>query len=162
VAKHWYVLNCKTHKGHIVQHQLRSQGFEVFYPLANSHEGKTLRSQFKPYFPGYLFVRVDLQEVSLSTFQWMPNTEGLVCFGTKPAYVPDTLIKAISKHVGASTQDSGDSFADQLAFSDHSNEAEKPLHGSEAIFDPCLSGDERVQELLRVLEGMAIPPHLGD
>lgn len=161
MAKHWYVLNCKLHKGHIVQHQLQSQGIEVFYPLANSQQGKTLRSQYKPYFPGYLFVRVDLQEVSLSTFQWMPNTEGLVCFGTKPAYVPDSLIKAIGKHVGASFREEI-TLADQWDALGHTDDREKPVDGSEAIFDPRLSSDERVQKLLRVLEGMTIPPHLGD
>ncbi len=161
MAKHWYVLNCKSHKGHIVQHQLHSRGFEVFYPLENSHKGKTAKRQFKPYFPGYLFVRVDLQEVSLSTFQWMPNTEGLVCFGTKPAHVPDSLIKAISKHVSSPLREELN-LADQLTVFDHSNGPEKPVDGSEAIFDPSLSSDERVQKLLRVLEGMTIPPHLGD
>ncbi|HSF81026.1 MAG TPA: transcription termination/antitermination NusG family protein [Anaerolineales bacterium] len=161
MAKYWYVLNCKSNKGHIVQQQLQSQGFEVFYPLADSHQGKTGRLQLKPYFPGYLFVRVDLQVFSLSTFQWMPNTEGLVCFGSKPAYVPDTLIQAISRHV-REISGNGENPTEQPAYLVHPVKWEVPEDGSGTIFNPSLSSDERVKELLRVLEGMSIPPHLGD
>lgn len=154
MAKLWYVINCKTNKGHIVQQQLQAQGYEVFYPLANSRPDPAGRSQLKPYFPDYLFVRVDLQVISVSTFQWLPNTEGMVCFGAKPAYVPDTLIQAISRHV---REISGD--GDRPALPRPKSEQENPMAGSEAIFNPSLSGDERAQELLRLLEGMSIPGH---
>ncbi len=95
----WYVLSCKPNKEGILLRQLQSQGYEVFYPRHFSTNGKTGRLHIKAYFPGYLFIRLDLTQVGQSTFQWMPNAEGLVSFESRPAYVPDILIEAIKKHV---------------------------------------------------------------
>jgi len=154
VSKRWYVLSCKLNKEYIVEHQLRSQGYEVFCPIARDHRKKAGRLGKKPYFPGYIFVQVDLDEVSLSTFQWMPNTEGLVSFGLKPAYVPDSLVRAISRHA----QDDSDDGRTSIHRGDTSVD---PTDGSGALFDPNLTSNQRVQVLLRVLEGMTIPPSPG-
>ena len=161
MAKRWYVLACKSHKEHVVQQQLQSLGYEVFYPITYSRNGKTGRLQLKAYFPGYLFVRVDLQEISLSTFQWMPNTEGLVCFGLKPSYVPDPLVGAISKHVLVLSSDGREKTITQAGIRE-SDEQATSVDRSGTIFDPKLSSTERVQELLRILEGMTVSPHQGD
>jgi len=157
LAKFWYVLRCKLNKEHIVAQQLRSQGYEVFCPLSRDQRFKRRRIQSRPYFPGYIFVQVDLEEVSLSTFQWMPNTEGLVSFGLKPAYVPDSLVRAISRHTQKVSGD-GDGRIDQGEVVAASDNRKEMLAASDALFDPKLTSDQRVQELLRVLKGMTILP----
>ena len=53
----------------------------------------------RPYFPGYLFVRVKLAEVGQTAFSWMPYSQGLVSFDDTPAEVPDALVQAIRKRV---------------------------------------------------------------
>lgn len=157
MAKRWYVLTCKMNKERIVEQQLRSQGYEVFCPIARDSSTKSGRLNQKPYFPGYIFVQVDLDEISVSIFQWMPNTEGLVSFGLKPASVPDTLLRAISRHA-LEIIDGGKERVGSDSSVTNSNE---PIDGSREIFDPYLTSDQRVQVLLRVLEGMSIPPTKG-
>jgi transcriptional antiterminator RfaH len=118
--------------------------------------------QIKPYFPGYLFLKVDLSETSLSTFQWMPYTEGLVCFGTKPAYVPDALVQAIRRHVDELNSTKGKDYLDQRQ-PDGVREKTSGMHGGyRIIFNPGLPSEERVKELLHMLQGMCPTPAIGD
>jgi hypothetical protein len=91
-----------------------------------------------------------MDEVSLSTFQWMPHTEGLVCFETKPAYVPDHLLGAVRRHV------------DEAHFSKVPGNSVGVETRYDAILDMSLSEDERVRGLLRILEGLSLAPLSGD
>lgn len=133
LTSQWYVLCCKPHKEQVILQQLQQLGFETYFPCSLEQNGKTGKLELKPYFPGYLFVRVNLDEVSLSTFQWMPHTEGLVCFEAKPAYVPDHLLGAMRQHVDA-------------VYVVNLPESSKEIDTSyNAIMDMNLSEDERVR-----------------
>ena len=150
LTSQWYVLCCKPHKEQVILQQLQHMGFETYFPCSFSQNGKTGKLELKPYFPGYLFVRANLNEVSLSTFQWMPHTEGLVCFESRPAFVPDHLLRAVRRHVSevhSSTLSTASTGADA---------------GYDAILDMSLSGDERVSGLLRILEGLSLSPSPGE
>src|SRR5687768_6851823 len=96
---YWYALRCKPRKEDVVWRQVRNQGFEAFYPLLRIQPVNPRSRKYRPYFPGYLFVRVDISEVGLSTFQWMPHAIGLVVFGDEAAVVPEYLIQAIQRRV---------------------------------------------------------------
>ncbi len=96
---HWYALRCKPRKEEVVWKQVSDQGFEVFYPRLRVNPVNPRARKIKPYFPGYLFVRLDLAVLGTSAFQWMPHTIGLVSFGGEPAAVPDNLIFAVRKRV---------------------------------------------------------------
>ena len=130
--------------------QLQYMGLETYFPCSFSQNGKTGKLELRPYFPGYLFVRANLVEVSLSTFQWMPHTEGLVCFEAKPAFVPDHLLLAIRRHVNEM----------HTSFITQSGAIADGRYGS--ILDKSLSEDERVSRLLRMLEGLSLSPEAGD
>lgn len=81
----------------------------------------------------------------------MPNSEGLVRFENHPAYVPDNLIEAIKRHV-----DNLNSM--RLVDLVKNTEGEGTIQRNsiegnfDAIFDAKLSSDERVKELLRMLQ----------
>ncbi len=151
MAGRWYVLSSKLNKEEVLLKQLESQGYEVFYPRCIVSNGKSRRMGVKSYFPGYIFIRLDLSSVSLSTFQWMPNAEGLVCFENRPAYVPDRLVDAIRRHV------------DNLNSAHVKKIKEFELEGTiskrklqdgafPTILNSRLSSGERVQELMRMLQ----------
>ena len=156
MASRWYVLCSKLNKEEILLNQLQSQGYEVFYPRHFSSDGKTGRIQIRAYFPGYLFIRIDLSKASLSTFQWMPNTDGLVSFGQKPAFVPDTLVEAIQRHVLALNAERQRKEQDRET---HLRVREPSDYG--LILDPRLSSDERVRQLLRMLQGLSYSTGAG-
>ena len=146
----WYALRSKSRKEDVVWRQVLSQGFEAYYPRMRVHPVNPRARKIIPYFPGYLFVRMDLEAVGLSVFQWMPHTLGLVSFGGEPATVPDHLVYAIHKRVDEINVAGGEVF-DGLKPGDTIWISDGPFRGYEAIFDARLPGSERVRVLLEFL-----------
>lgn len=145
----WYALRSKPRKEEIVYRQAVALGVEVYYPRLRVKPVNPRSRPYKPYFPGYLFVKADLEVVGLSTFQWMPHTLGLVCFGGEPASVPAALIQAIRQRVEALNL--GKVSQDDLRSGDWVWIRSGPFRGYEAIFDARLPGSERVRVLLQFL-----------
>lgn len=148
--KAWYALRCKPRKEDVVWQQVRSQGIESFFPRIKVVPVNPRSKKLKPYFPGYLFVEIDLEIVGHSTFQWMPHTLGLVSFGGEPAVVPENLIFAIRSRVEEINKSGGEVF-DGLQSGDVIRIRNGPFAGYEAIFDDRLPGNIRVRVLLELL-----------
>jgi transcription antitermination factor NusG len=156
---HWYVLRSKPHKEALVWQQALSHGLETYYPRLKVRPVNPRSRKIKPYFPGYLFVRADLEQVGLSTFQWMPHALGLVCFGGVPAPVPDELIAGIRQRLGE-IQAAGSELLHRVKPGDRVVIQDGPFAGYEAIFDVRLSGKDRVRVLLQLLNDGCIPMEL--
>jgi len=152
----WYVLRSKPLKEEMVWRQVNSQGIEVFYPRLRAHPVNPRARKIKPYFPGYMFIHVDLDTAGLSTFQWMPHSVGLVCFGGEPAVVPESLILAIKNRIEEIDSAGGEIFAN-IHQGDKIFIKDGPFEGFEAIFDVRVSGTERVRVLLEWLSGRLVP-----
>lgn len=146
----WYALRSKPRKEDTVWEQLNHRGIETFYPRLRVHPVNPRARKVKPYFPGYLFVKVDLDDIGISTFRWMPHTLGLVSFGGEPAGVPDGLISAIKERVQDINAAGGEVF-DGLQHGDKIWIHSGVFSGYEAIFDNRLPGKERVRVLLQLL-----------
>ena len=58
----WYAVNCLSNREFLAAAQLRNQGFEAFLPcrLQTRRHARKFDSVLRPLFPGYLFVRLDL------------------------------------------------------------------------------------------------------
>lgn len=151
MAHHWYALRSKPHKDEFVWHQVLARGIECFYPRIKANPVNPRARKVKPYFPGYMFVRVDLEDMGISSFRWMPHTLGLVSFGGEPAIVPDNLINALDKRVREINVAGGEVF-DGLKSGDKIWIHSGPFSGYEAIFDYKIPGKERVRVLLQFLE----------
>ena len=150
MSTQWYVLRSKPRKEDVVWRQAQNNGFETFYPRMRVKPVNPRSRKLLPYFPGYLFVNADLEEVGLSTFQWMPHSMGLVSFGGEPAIVPPHLIDSIRVRVEQINAAGGEVF-DGLKSGDKIRISEGPFKGYEAIFDARLPGSERVRVLLELL-----------
>jgi transcription antitermination factor NusG len=150
MSYHWYALRSKSRKEDAVWRQLQSQDYEVFYPCLRVHPVNPRSRKIVPYFPGYLFVEVDLEQSGISAFQWMPHTVGLVSFGGEPSIVPENLILAIQKRVDEINAVGGEIF-DGLKPGETVWISDGPFQGYEAIFDGRLPGSERVRVLLEFL-----------
>jgi len=155
LTNRWYVLCCKPHKEQVVLQRLQHMGLETYFPCSRSQNGRTGKLELRPYFPGYLFVRADLDAVSLSTFQWMPHTEGLVCFETRPAYVPDHLLLAVRRHVNDTSLSVP---SHHQGNSDGTRTLGSDLKDYDTFLNINLTSGERVNGLLKMLEDLSIPP----
>lgn len=146
----WYALRTKSRKEDVVWKQILDREVEVFYPRMKVNPVNPRSKKVRPYFPGYMFVKLDLEKAGQTAFQWMPHTTGLVSFGGEPAVVPDNLIHAVRERVEEIAAAGGIVF-DGLKPGDKVIIDHGPFEGYEAIFDTRLPGTERVRVLLELL-----------
>lgn len=159
MANFWYALRSKPQKEDVVWRQLQAKAVEVFYPRLRVNPVNPRAKKIKPYFPGYMFVNLDLDEVGISAYQWMPHALGIVTFGGEPSIVPDHLINAIRTKVQA-IADAGGEKLDGLKPGDIVRVQTGPFAGYEAIFNERLPGTERVRVLLEFLNHRQVPIEL--
>jgi len=159
MSSKWYALRSKARKEEIVHRQVMDKGLEVFYPRLRVNPVNPRARKFVPYFPGYLFIQADLDELGYSFFQWMPHTLGLVSFGGEPAIVPENLIYEIDRRVKSIAEAGGEVF-DGLKHGDEVSIDRGPFKGYEAIFDERIPGSERVRVLLKLLDSRRVPTEM--
>jgi transcriptional antiterminator RfaH len=147
----WYVLRSKPHKELALWRELTARGFDCYYPHLQVRPVNPRSHKTRSYFPGYLFLQTDMEEVGTSMFQWMPFSSGFIAFDGVPATVPDTLVQAIRRHVDQ-INESGASQLKKIRPGEVVRIQGGPFDGYEAIFDVHLPGSERVRVLLKLLQ----------
>ena len=152
---HWYALQSKPREEEAAFHQVRSKGIEVYYPSLRVKTINPRARQVKPYFPCYLFVRLDPQSDEKYVLRWMPHVIGLVSFGDDPASVPDTLIDGIRQHIAEYAALGWDPCSG-MKHGDCVVIRRGAFEGYQAIFDTRLSGGDRVRVLLELLSGRSV------
>jgi transcription antitermination factor NusG len=159
MSAEWYAIQSKPHKEEALCGQLLAGGFEVFYPKIHANPVNPRARKIKAYFPGYLFVKADLQMTGLSVLQFTPFARGLVTFDKEPATVPEALIAAVRKKVEEIDLKGGEALAalvpGQLVMIN-----DGPFAGYSGIFDVRLSGTERVKVLIQLLSKRYLPVEL--
>lgn len=146
----WYVIQSKPHKENHVFAYLEAQDFEVFYPTLRVQVADARPAKRRPYFPRYMFVHTDLDEVGRSALQWLPGAIGLVQFDDYAATVPDVVVCQLKQRV-ETIEAAGGLIFDDLKAGDPVRIKSGPLAGYDAIFDLRLNGSDRVQVLLSLL-----------
>jgi len=159
MTKSWYAIHSHPNKEQLLYEQIVIRGFEAFYPKIRVNPVNPRSRKIKAYFPGYLFINVDLTVSGLSVFNWMPFSTGLVRFGGEPSMVPENLIGAIRQRIGEIKEAGGELF-DGLKQGDLVAIHAGPFAGYEAIFDLRLSGSDRVRVLLKMLNNRNLPVEL--
>lgn len=152
----WYVLHSKQQKEKWLYDQLEALQIEAYYPSVRAKNGA---QRSKPYFPGYLFVNVDLQVTGTSLLQWIPGSLGLVSFGGEPACVPEGLLQRIRHRVDEISR-AEDSLLGTLKPGDQVVIHSGPFAGYDAIFCSRLRDSERVQVFLKILHDHPIQVNL--
>ena len=94
----WYVMHSKPRKETLIRERLRVEQIEAYLPSIRVKPVNPRSRKEQPFFPGYLFIPVDLEQISASELRRMPGATGLVCYGGEPAPIGDSLIRAIQDH----------------------------------------------------------------
>lgn len=152
MSQSWYVLHSKPNKEDFLFSQLRHRDIEVFFPRLRVKPVNPRARKVKPFFPGYLFVQVDLEETPISSLAYVPGANSVVSFDHQPAIVPDDVIHTIKKNVDR-INENPDLYYNQLSHGDPVTIQGGPFEGYQAIFDTRLEGSERVRLLVRLLRG---------
>jgi transcriptional antiterminator RfaH len=90
----WYTLYTKPNAEYQVVKALAQREIHAYLPeieLPKARQGR------KPFFPCYLFVRVDLSQVGISSLRWIPGLRRVVGFGDQPTPLPDEVIEVIQQ-----------------------------------------------------------------
>jgi transcription antitermination factor NusG len=155
----WYALHSKPMKETLLWEQLSLHEIESYYPRIRVKPVNPRSRKVRPYFPGYVFSRVDLEQTNMTMFMRLPGSSGIVAFDGMPSHIPDTLIAAIRRRVGEIDAAGGELF-EGLKAGDIVTVQDGPFKGYEAIFDARLSGDERVRVFLKLLSRGQVPVEL--
>jgi transcription antitermination factor NusG len=152
----WYVARSKPRNEELLWKQFCLCNFESYYPCIGVQTVNPRARKVQPYFPGYLFVHLDLEVTGRSIIEWMPGGVGLVSFGDEPAFVPDSLICAIKQRIETLEMASREN-AISLCKGDNVAIHAGVFTGYEGIFDIQLSGTDRVRVLLALLDDRLLP-----
>jgi len=146
----WYVLQSKLNKEEFVLQQLQHRNITAYFPSFKAQPVNPRSRKIKPYFPGYLFVNVNLESLGPSALQWIPGTIGLVSFGGEVASVSDDFLQPIRDHLDFTNNVRGQPHR-KLTHGEKVIIQSGPFMGYDAIFDSYLPGNERVRVLLQLL-----------
>ena len=147
----WYVIRTKPRKEDFLAEQMEIRRIEIFNPRIRVQTVNPRARKIKAYFPGYVFVHLDLEKTGTFSVQYIPGAAGLVSFGGEVAEVPDGLVHAIRQRVDEINSAGGELF-DVLKLGETVVIHSGPFAGYEAIFDARLPGSDRVRVLLKLLK----------
>ena len=151
MASMWYVLRSKPGKEGFLTRQLETRQVEVFYPWLRAYPVNPRARKIKPYFPGYLFVHLDLQQPLPVHLEHLPGAVNLVNFGGEIAHVPDAIITAIRNKVDQANLERTNQLTG-FKPGDPVRIYTGLFEGYEGILDTTLAGSERVTVLLKLLQ----------
>lgn len=146
----WYVLHVKPHKEPAVYDLLGSNDIKAYYPNLKVKPVNPRSRKERPFFPGYMFVNVDLKITGADTLRWTEGTYGLVKFGAEPTSVPEYLVTELKERL-KKYETSGIPGESDFIKGDHVRIVNGLFEGYDAIFDAHISGKDRVQVLLAYL-----------
>jgi transcriptional antiterminator RfaH len=125
---------------------LAGRGIEVFVPLFFCH-GKRGTLLEKPFFPRYVFARLDWEATGVREVQWTPGLTKVVTFQGEPAIMPDEKLQYLRARL---EQLDGDDFL-RLKPGERVRVKRGPFADVEAVFDGHLNSESRVAVLLEIL-----------
>lgn len=147
----WYLAQCRPREEERALQNLSNQGIDAFYPYAEVKKRlrNKLVSRVEALFPGYIFIRADLEVVSTTTISSTRGIRSLVRFGGGPCAVPAGLVYDLMAHCDS------DALREQLSdvpkAGDKVRIEQGPFSGLEAIYVEA-DGDSRAILLLTLLQ----------
>ena len=93
----WYVVQTQAHREHLAAEHLARQGFDVFFPRQRRmvRHARRLTEKLAGYFPGYLFVSLDLDAQRWRSVNGTVGVRGLIMGADRPAAAPLGLVEAL-------------------------------------------------------------------
>jgi transcriptional antiterminator RfaH len=145
----WYVVHCKPLKEEYAATVMRDNlGLETYLPQVT--ESLTGKKRPVAFFPGYMFVEANLQEVNLSSINSTPGVLKLLQPGGEPRPIPAAVVAAIRERVEILNAEGGFS---RYKFhpGDPVSLRSGPLRGLQAVFIGPMPAKARVKVLLEFL-----------
>lgn len=149
--KEWYAVQTKPRREFYASSALESvAGVQTFLPVLQVKPVNPRSRTTLPFFPGYLFVCADLDQVGLSALCWTPGVAQVASYGGKPVAIPNRVIDEIRRRVDVVQQE--DPFGlGRFQHGDRVRVKSGPLEGYEGMFDTRIGSQMRVRILVEFL-----------
>lgn len=150
----WFVVHTKPGAEHRVETHLLNQKIETFLPLIQNHQyrnGNVIQT-IKPFFPSYLFARLDLN-LHYYKVKWTRGVSKLLGFGDGPMPISDKVVLAIKERMG---KDNLVKLEEELKEGDVVQITSGPFKEFNGIFQKKISDNGRVRILLNLI-GVEVP-----
>jgi transcriptional antiterminator RfaH len=104
MGSRWYIVRTKPRAEYLAAEELGRDGFETFFPRVKRPHNRISHAD-TPLFPGYLFLRCELDGDGRSSFQQGQHVLGWVSFDGEIPSIPDEVVSALRER--AAVIDSG-------------------------------------------------------
>jgi transcription antitermination factor NusG len=142
---YWYVLQTNRNKERLAQLALGQRNITTYLPRIVQWPAPPVGSAIAPLFPGYLFIRVGLDDCA--RVGWTPGVKAFVTFGGGPATIDERAIEFLREREGAD----GLIHCEPLPAMQEVRIINGPFRGLTAVVERCLPARERVRVLLQLL-----------
>ena len=105
MALNWYVVRTKSRSEYIAANALGVEGYEHFFPRTQAAQKRSGREEI-PLFPGYLFVRCDVDRGQWPAIGLLPGVLGWVRFDGVASLIADDIVDELARRV-VSINDNG-------------------------------------------------------
>lgn len=98
----WYAVQCIPRKEGVAAINLERQAFDAFYPRrrVTRRHARKLDTVLAPYFPGYVFVRLNLTTDRWRSVNGTLGVTRIVAFGKEPTPVPKGVVETLQERCG--------------------------------------------------------------
>jgi len=146
----WYTLYTKPNAEYQVVATLQQRDVQTYLPEMEMPKASGKGRRKKPFFPCYVFSKIDFEVVGVSQVQWTPGLRRIVSFDDRPVSLPDEVIDLIRRRLGEVEANNGRPIH-TFKSSDTVRITGGPFRNMLAIFDGPTTPSERVQVLLNFL-----------
>jgi transcriptional antiterminator RfaH len=145
----WYVIQTKPGNEYRVETNLVNQEIETFLPLVETYQyrrGKIVHTN-KPFFPNYLFSRLDLR-LHYYKVNWTRGVSKILGAGNQPVPISERVIQSIKERI---VKDNVVRLEDELKQGDLVQITSGPFKDLTGIFQKKMSDSGRVRILLSLI-----------
>lgn len=144
----WYVLQTKRHRERLAQCHLQEHGVVSYLPQIVQWPRPAVGSAVAPMFPGYIFVRANLEQ-AFTRIRWTPGVRSFVTVGGVPAVVDGNIIEFLQGREG---HDGLIRCSLRIREGSEVRIVRGPFRGLTAVVDRLLPARDRVQVLMDLLQ----------
>ena len=93
----WYLIQFKRNSYKLAERNLNNQGFKTFLPVQDiTSRGKSkFLTAIRPLFPGYMFVKIELDTEPWHKINSTPGVSRLICQEGLPKRVPQDIVSGL-------------------------------------------------------------------